>query len=85
VRFLNRFGGKKAFGASFLLVSQNGKAIMVTPPTTSIAIILGLRHSPDAFGAKVSGKRIKEMPAVNSRSPNRSKSYHRFFKTSHAE
>ena len=85
VRSLNKFGGKKAFGANFLLVSQNGNAIIATPPTTSMAIILGFRHSPDALGAKVRGRRISEMPAVSSKRPKKSKSYQRFFVTSQAE
>lgn len=80
VRFLNRLGGKKACGASFLLLSHKGNASKHNPPMTSMAIILAFFHLLLAFGAKVSGSRINEIAAANSSRPNVSKSNHKFFR-----
>jgi hypothetical protein len=75
---VKRCGGKKAFGASFLLVSQNGNKTRKTPPRTSMAIILALLQWPLAKGASVSGSKMSDTPAVIKSRPKTSRSYHRF-------
>lgn len=82
VLFLKRRGGKKACGANFLLLSQNGNASKQTPPMTSMAIMLLFLQPLFAFGASVSGSKISEMAAANSSKPKVSKSNHRFLRFS---
>lgn len=81
VRCLKSSFGKKALGANFLLVSQNGKNSNVTAPITSMAIMLGLVHWPLAFGASVSGSKMRDTAALNRRRPPMSMSIPRFLKT----
>jgi hypothetical protein len=46
---------------------------------TNIAIMLAFVHFPFAFGASVSGSKMSETAALNSRSPNKSISTAKFF------
>jgi hypothetical protein len=70
--------GKNAWGANFVLASQNGKNSKKTAPMTNMAIILALLQPPLAFGANVSGSKISEMAAAKSNRPKASKSNQRF-------
>lgn len=69
VLLLNKSGGKNAYGASFLFVSQKGIAIKQIPPTTSIAMMLGFCQPLSAPAAKVNGISNKEKAAQTRSSP----------------